>query len=85
MQDTKYKKNWSTSSENEFGYLANGVGGRIKNTTNTMKFIRIKDFQGLEGRMLLMVPLCAMSAMKKPRKTEHVSSWEEIESTIPVR
>ena len=41
--------------------------------------------QGLEGRMLLMVPLCAMLAMKKPIKTEHVLSLEETKSTIPVR
>ena len=27
------------SSANEFGRLANGVGGRIKNPTNTIKFI----------------------------------------------
>ena len=29
MQDPKYKENWITSSENEFGRLANGVGGCI--------------------------------------------------------
>ena len=39
----KYKKNWSTSSANEFGRLDNGGGGRIKNPTNTIKFIRRKD------------------------------------------
>ena len=43
MWDPKYKKNWSTSSANEFGRLANGVGGRIKKPTNTIKFIRKKD------------------------------------------
>ena len=42
MRDPKYKKNWSTSSANEFGRLANGVGGRIKNPTNTINFIRRK-------------------------------------------
>ena len=31
MRNQKYKKNWSTSSENEFGRLANGVSGHIKN------------------------------------------------------
>ena len=46
MRDPKYKKNWSTSSANEFGRLANGVGGRIKNPTNTIKFIRRKDIPG---------------------------------------
>ena len=34
-----YKADWSLSSANEFGRLANGVGGRIKNPTNTIKFI----------------------------------------------
>ena len=30
MRNPKYKKNWSTSSANEFGRLANGVVGLIK-------------------------------------------------------
>ena len=30
MQNPKNKNIWSTSSANEFGRLANGVGGRIK-------------------------------------------------------
>ena len=46
MQNPKYKKNWSTFSANEFGHLANGVKGRIKNTTNTIRFIRRKDIPG---------------------------------------
>ena len=46
MRDPKYKKNWSTSSANEFGHLANGVGGRIKNSTNTIRFIRRKNTPG---------------------------------------
>ena len=39
MQNTKYRKTWSLSSANEFGRLANGIGGRIKNPTNTIEFI----------------------------------------------
>ncbi len=35
----QYKKAWSLSAANKFGQLANGVGGRIKNPTNTIKFI----------------------------------------------
>ena len=46
MLDPKYKKNWSTSSANEFGLLDSGVGGRIKNPTNTTKFIKRKDKPG---------------------------------------
>jgi hypothetical protein len=36
MQSTKYRDAWSLSSANKFGLLANGVGGRIKNPTNTI-------------------------------------------------
>ena len=43
MRYPKDKKHWSNSSANEFGSLANGVGGRIKNHTNTIKFIIKKD------------------------------------------
>ena len=40
LQHPKYRKEWSVSSANEFGRLANGVGGRIKNPTKTIRFIR---------------------------------------------
>ena len=43
VQNPKYKKKWSISSANEFGRLANGVGGRTKNPTNRIKFIRKDD------------------------------------------
>ena len=46
MRDPKYKKNWSTPSANEFGCLANGVGGILKNPTNTINFIRRKYIPG---------------------------------------
>jgi len=38
-RNTKYRKAWSLSSANEFGRLANGIDGRIKNPTNTIEFI----------------------------------------------
>ena len=40
IRNPKYREVWSKSSANEFGRLANGVGGRIKNPTKTIKFIR---------------------------------------------
>jgi hypothetical protein len=43
LRSAKYKKQWSISSANEFGRLANGVGNRIKNPTNTIQFIRKKE------------------------------------------
>ena len=43
LNHPKYRKGWSLSSANEFGRLANGIGGRTKNPTNTIKFIRRED------------------------------------------
>ena len=42
IRNPRYRKQWSISSTNEFGRLANGVGGRIKGT-NTIKFIHKDD------------------------------------------
>jgi hypothetical protein len=39
MRSMKYNKVWSFSSAYEFGWLANGISGRIKNPTNTIEFI----------------------------------------------
>jgi hypothetical protein len=38
-RSTKYREAWSLSSANECGRLANGIGGRIQNPTNTIEFI----------------------------------------------
>jgi hypothetical protein len=38
IRNPKYKKEWRLSAANEFGQLAQGVGGRVKGT-NTIKFI----------------------------------------------
>ena len=39
MRHPDFKADWTLSSANEFGRLANGVGGRIKNPTRTIRFI----------------------------------------------
>jgi hypothetical protein len=39
MNSPKYKNAWSLSAANEFEQLANGIGGCIKNPTNTIEFI----------------------------------------------
>ena len=39
-KNPKYKKGWDISSANEFGRLANGVGGRVKGT-NTIIFFTV--------------------------------------------
>jgi hypothetical protein len=43
LKHPKYKKDWDLSSANEFGRLAQGVGGRIKKPTNTIRFIYEKE------------------------------------------
>ena len=43
MRNPKFKNNWSTSSENEFGRLENGVGGRINNPTKNITIITRND------------------------------------------
>jgi hypothetical protein len=43
LRSAKFKKQWSISSANVFGWLANGVGNRITNPTNTIQFIRKQD------------------------------------------
>ncbi len=39
MRSTKYRQAWILSSANKFGRLANGIGGRINNPTNTIEFL----------------------------------------------
>ena len=41
-KDPAIRKAWELSSANEYGRLANGIGGRVKGT-NTIKFIRKTD------------------------------------------
>jgi hypothetical protein len=43
LHSTKYKKQWSISSANKLRWLANSIGNRIKNPTNTIQFIRKND------------------------------------------
>ena len=85
MRDPKYKKNWSTSSANEFVRLANGVGGRIKNTTSTIKFIRIKDIPGSRRKDITYGSFVCNVRNEKSGKKGHVLSLEETGSTILAR
>eukprot|EP00957_Ditylum_brightwellii_P124036 9454998-Ditylum_brightwellii.AAC.1 len=40
IQDPKYQKIWATSCANKFGRLAQDIGKRMSNGTNTIKFIK---------------------------------------------
>ena len=66
MINPKYKKKWAISLANEFGRLANGVGGQTKSPTNTIKFIR-KDRVSKDKRKDVMYGsfVCNISPEKK--------------------
>ena len=66
MQSTKHKETWSKSSANEFGRLANGVGGRIKGT-NTIKFIHKRD---VPSNRMKDVTYGQFVCVIRPEKTE---------------
>ncbi len=77
IQNPKHQKIWNTSAENEFGQLAQGVGGRVK-ATNTIFFIpkdkvpkdRMKD-----------VTYGSISCNIKPNKDNIKSNKEETHQT----
>ena len=85
MQDPKYNNNWGTSSANEFGRLANRFGGRIKNPTNAIKFIRRKENPGSRRKDVTYVYFVCNFHNEKAGKTGHVSSSEGTGSIIPVK
>jgi hypothetical protein len=66
MRDPKHAKVWSESSANEFGRLAQGVGGRVTGT-NTIFFIQ-KDHVPIDRRKGVMCDsfVCEL----KPNKEE---------------
>jgi hypothetical protein len=89
MRSTKYREAWSLSSANEFGRLANGIGGRIKNPPNTIKFIfhhevpleRMKDVTygqfvcaTRKGRTQLDTVHCRGRQNQLPRRSCHPNS-----------
>jgi hypothetical protein len=47
IRNPKYKEIWSESAANEFGRLAQGVGGRVK-ATNTIFLSAKTKFQKIE-------------------------------------
>jgi hypothetical protein len=66
IQDPKHKEIWNTSAANEFGRLAQGVGGRVK-ATNTILFIRKNQ---VPKHQMNDVMYGSFSCNMKPNKTE---------------
>ena len=81
MQSTKHKKAWSLSPANKFGHLANDIGNRGKNPTNTIEFICQHKVPKEQKQDLRMGNSCAQYNPKRLNPIEHVSLLEETGST----
>ena len=66
-RDTKYKKHWSTSSANEFGRLANGVGRRIKNQPTQSHSSEGRTFQKMKKHVTYGQFICSAQPEKKEK------------------
>ena len=66
-QKLRNQNNWIESSANEFGQLANGFGGRIKNPTNTIAFI---GRRGIPHNRLKDVTYGQLICIVLPKKKE---------------
>ena len=65
----KLGKQWQTSSANEFGRLAQGIGGRIKGT-NTILFIKKEDIPEERMKDITYGKFVCNVRPEKMRKTE---------------
>ena len=74
-----YRDDWTISSANEFGRLANGVGGRVKGT-NTIKFIRKTDIPQNRRRDVTYGSfVCTVRPEKKePNRTRFVVGGDRV-------
>ncbi len=71
MQSTKYRDAWSLSSANKFGRLANGVGGCIKNPTNTIQFIHQHEVPKEQNERRHIWPICMHGPTPEGRAQLH--------------
>ena len=70
IKHPKLGEKWSKSSANEFGRLANGVGGRVKGT-NTIKFVRASDVPRERRRDVTYSQFVCTVRPEKSEKTGH--------------
>ena len=80
LQHPKYTKEWSISSANEFGRLANGVGGRIKNPTKTIRFIKESEIPKIRKKDVTYGSFqCTVRPEKKePNRTRFTVGGDKI-------
>ena len=85
MQHLDYKRQWSVSSATKFGWLTNGVGGRIKNPTNTIKFIHKRDVPQDRRKDVTYGQFVCTVQPEKAEKIEHDSQWAAIASIMQAK
>jgi hypothetical protein len=75
MNSPKYKTTWSLSAANEFLRLANGIGGRIKNSTNTIEFISQKQGTSRLQKRRHIRAICMLGRTQKRQNPTKCNSW----------
>jgi hypothetical protein len=86
LRSPKFQRDWTKSSANEFGRLAKGVGGRIKNPTETIRFIHEQDVPKRDEKTSRMAASSAVSGQRKSTSPIGRDSLQaEIRSTTPAR
>jgi hypothetical protein len=81
----KYKKEWSVSSANEFGQLAQGVSGRIKGT-NTVFFIhKLEILKERRKDVTYGSLVCTIRPENKQNQIKHSSQRAETKLIIHSR
>ena len=85
MRSSKYREAWSLSSANEFGRLANGIGGRIKNPTNTIEFIFQHKVPNRTNERRHIWAICVHAATRKGRTQSNMVHCRGRQNQLPRR
>jgi hypothetical protein len=70
MNNPKFKKTWSLSAANKFRPLANGIGGHIKNPTDTIEIISKHKVPADHRKDIMYERLYAWSDQKRQNPTK---------------
>jgi hypothetical protein len=82
----RYKKQWSISAADKFGRLAQGVGGRIKKPTDTIRFIHKHQVPKDRKKDVTYGAVSPVqSGKRKQIRTEQDSQQEETKSTTQAK
>jgi hypothetical protein len=82
LRDPKHKEIWTKAGANEFGRLAQGVGGRMDGT-NTIFFIHKKEIPQDRLKDVTYIKFVASFAQKKMSPTASEPLSAATSSTIP--